>query len=626
MKSVLPFVPFAPFAPFLAQRSRTDRTTRFELMPRGFSHHAPKGAAPLFAPATAGSLGPRFPLQLGVAGLSAPSRRGVSEDELEAFIQTPLRMGESLLLTAVAGCGKSTALRLYAQRFFAVHGGRRGLYVCFGKAAQEDQQSKFNAAGLAAVDVKTLDALSYEATEWLHGGSVASMLHVLPSHVSMKSDACVRCVVRTLAAFVATESRSLEAWHVAQPLPPSVDGAAWTVGAVLALARGVWRRLCTPGVLPQPTHAVLTKVFLLSHAAAEVRYDLVLVDEAHDLTAAEFAAVNLIRGRRIYAHDGHQSIFGFRGCMAPESMAAAPFVHRRALTQSHRCGKPLASDVRCIVSGLTGDAEFEFRGAAGRTTTISTEAEPPVRAAREAGVRLAVVGACNLDLLRCAGRILDASPDTRLFFLSGAPFAFVHKVHGRAAVLAAAALLRGEAVATRPLSHFGSGERAWSRFHAWARDAAVDTHEVSWRSAAAVALSFPGAALQRLLEALEGRVADVDAADVTLTTAHAAKGLTWDWVALLDSLLHTPRERTDERLPQLAARLGVSAAAPGHVLLAGCGADAAAAREVADVFYVAATRASGRLSVTPRLAEWVEACRRSGAGDVYLSRGPVLVD
>ena len=99
--------------------------------------------------------------------------------ELAAIVAASVGEDEILKVCAVAGSGKSTALREYA----AARPHTACLYLTFNKPAQADQEAKFAAAGLAHVRVATLDALAYEATRWLHGGCVAPLLLV-------RTDAC----------------------------------------------------------------------------------------------------------------------------------------------------------------------------------------------------------------------------------------------------------------------------------------------------------------------------------------------------------------------------------------------------------------------------------------------------
>jgi len=103
---------------------------------------------------------------------------------LQAISSVQLGPGEIMKIGAVAGSGKSTALREYA----GAHP-QPTLSLAHSTAVQEDQEAKFAAAGLAHVTVLTLDALAFQATMPLHDGEVASTLLVRSEHVDFQSDA-----------------------------------------------------------------------------------------------------------------------------------------------------------------------------------------------------------------------------------------------------------------------------------------------------------------------------------------------------------------------------------------------------------------------------------------------------
>ena len=89
------------------------------------------------------------------------------------------------------------------------------------------------------------------------------------------------------------------------------------------------------------------------------------------------------------------------------------------------------------------------------------------------------------------------------------------------------------------LAHFAQdGLAAWENFKMWSRSPHADSYDIAWASAAAVIDAFPGQSLSRLLALLSAvETTDVSTATVILATPYIAKGLSWPWVALLDTYM-----------------------------------------------------------------------------------------
>ena len=133
-------------------------------------------------------------------------------DELRDIVDTELKPGEVMRLVAVAGAGKSTALRLFVRERPRV----QTLFVTFNKAAQEEQAAVFRAAGLAHVQVLTLDGLARQRTCWYHRGEVVDELQLEARHLSEAdaSDADVEMVRETLEAYMASAGPEIAESHL----------------------------------------------------------------------------------------------------------------------------------------------------------------------------------------------------------------------------------------------------------------------------------------------------------------------------------------------------------------------------------------------------------------------------
>ena len=70
-------------------------------------------------------------------------------------------------------------------------------------------------------------------------------------------------------------------------------------------------------------------------------YDIVMLDEAHDCSAAQIDIVVGVRGSTIVVFDGHQRIYGFRRAVGLDVLRGlvARAVASRRLTQTWRYGE-----------------------------------------------------------------------------------------------------------------------------------------------------------------------------------------------------------------------------------------------------------------------------------------------
>ena len=149
------------------------------------------------------------------------------------------------------------------------------------------------------------------------------------------------------------------------------------------------------------------------------------------------------------------------------------------------------------------------------------------------------------------------------------------------------------------LAHFAQdGLAAWENFKMWSRSPHADSYDIAWASAAAVIDAFPGQSLSRLLALLSAvETTDVSTATVILATPYVAKGLSWPWVALLDTYMLVHR----------GVRCSMDAD-PRELILHVCSSDVRAATELCNVLYVAMTRAELQLYIPQSVHGWLSAC------------------
>ena len=255
---------------------------------------------------------PRMPFVVPSSALvelpSRPPGEGLLQSRaLQSILRTKLAAGERMRITAVAGAGKSTTLREYARANPAL----RTLYLTFNRSVKRAQAAVYaREHGLAHVEVRTLGSVAYEATKDVHEGDVRDAVDVRGALPAAPAEV-VRAVGATLEAFFASDDAVVGRVHVDAALAASARGAASDEagdGGLVRLASTIWSKL---GVTLAHTTSSLQKLFQL-HYAAHQPYDLVLLDEAHDCTRCEIAAVFGMPGAVIVVYDARQCINQWR--------------------------------------------------------------------------------------------------------------------------------------------------------------------------------------------------------------------------------------------------------------------------------------------------------------------------
>jgi hypothetical protein len=537
-------------------------------------------------------------------------------DELGAILNTELGPGVVLKIMAVAGAGKSSALREIARR----HPEMRTLLTVFNRSAADDQATR--CADMPHVRVLTLDALVFEATADVHGGKVSREIDV--RDIGLPTPLWAGCVRAALAAYCASSDANLAESHVhlgGAPLPFDAQHVRASPSDVLAFARLAWLRVCDPGSGLSPTHGVLGKIYQLGRAALESRYDLILLDEAHDCTGAQLASVlGLPVCAKVLVYDPHQRINGFRHAVEAGVLESVPCTHVRTLSMSWRYGADVALLAQRIIRTFKQESTlFSVRGNLGVQSMVHVLAGLPARQAVEQGTRLAVLGSTNIEVLSSAYTLLQSDPALGLSvgFAAGGAFAHVHRTRGAQIVHDLARVRLGHTsgmidVDVARVAQLARDGHAWAPAVILAEEQQIctDGTGVNWMAARNLVANLEPATVMGMVALLGSCNRGADA-PITFSTVHVAKGLSWPWVALLDSFFLAGaigpmpivlQYGNAQSGRMLSTRDALAAACRRRLHTKPAESDA-----IVNLVYVAVTRAETRLFLPQNLAAWLQA-------------------
>jgi superfamily I DNA/RNA helicase len=421
---------------------------------------------------------------------------------------TTLGTGERLKVVAGAGTGKTTVLEAIVDRFQTLNS--RALVLAYNRAIMLEIRERF--AGKA--DVSTLHGLAFRSMGVgrlkrrlgaMYPWSVTRALSIPEMLFGAKQGALARAVIETLRQFYASADTTITAQHIplfAQRTLPAA-GAEWVVDRSRELFE-----MAAPGAktdLPLP-HDLYLKAWQCAGSPGLERYDSVLLDEAQD---ANPVIVHALAGARhaVFVGDPNQQIYMFRGSVDAMNLVTGPTL---PLTQSFRWGPEIARVANTILGHKQTPPQWALRGDPNQSSVLSA-LNPNDRHAR--------IYRANNDLMQDA---LFLSYLHRNVALVGDRNDIARSLEDANALRNG----RGNKVKHHLLRQFTTWEDA------------VQTADAGGSSAHVYELQQ----LVRLVEMYDTRLDDLIAllrqqqdeslADITLTTAHRAKGREWDKVVI----------------------------------------------------------------------------------------------
>lgn len=462
--------------------------------------------------------------------ISAPA--GVPPTGEQQAIIDAFKAGSALVVAAGAGTGKTSTLRMLSM----VAGHRRGLYVAYNASVAREARGKFP----AAVDCRTAHSLAFEqigqryahrlpqrgarnddGPRRLPATEVARILGLRGEQLGdrfLTGPALARLADQTVANYCRSAAEDIMPEHV--PDSAGLNGRGWAdmVAVLVPAARKLWADLCNPNGKLWFEHDHYLKMWSLDDPI--LRADYVMLDEAQDADPVIAYVVGRQRtetgAQLIYVGDQSQAIYGWRGAVD----AMSTFNGRRLqLTQSFRFGQPVADEANAWLDLL--GADLRLTGTERVASRLGYTEAPNAILCRTNGGAIGAV----LDMLEAGRRVALVGGGREI-----KAFAYAAKdlMAGRPCSLPELAAFR----TWRELCEYVEDERAGA-------DLKVRVKMVQRYG--------PGTlidTINRLTPERRGLASAGPAPEVTVSTAHKAKGLEWPAVRIGDDF--APPEDGDE--------------------------------------------------------------------------------
>jgi AAA domain/UvrD-like helicase C-terminal domain len=427
--------------------------------------------------------------------------------------------GGRLVIEAGAGTGKTSTLRMLA----AATPRRRGLYVAYNRAIKDDAAGSFP----SNVECRTANSLAWHAVGWVHAdkldrprqraADVAAILGIrkrfttvnaVDEDIVFRPVELARIAKDTITRFCYSADLGLRSRHV--PRIPGLSRDAWTDLAdhILPFALTGWLDLCDAqrGQL-RLDHDHYLKMWHLR--GPFLPWDTIFLDEAQDANPVIADAVtSQSHAQLVLVGDRQQQLYAWRG--AVDAMNDFDADHRLNLTRSFRFGPAIAAEANVWLEML--GAELRLTGHDPINSTVGVA---------DHDTATAILCRTNAGTI---AQIIVANERGRTPALAGG---------GREiASLAKAAmdLQAGRAVSHPDLLAFNS----WGEVREY-----CDSDTDAGNLATFVRLVDDYGA-KEILDLVDGLGAE-EHADVTVSTAHKAKGREWDRVLISSDFAPTLR-------------------------------------------------------------------------------------
>lgn len=260
-------------------------------------------------------------------------------------------------INAFAGTGKTTTLISYTE----VRPNTRFLYIAYNKSIQLDAEKRFP----RNVTCKTMHSIAYAATakpfakaKKIRSPSNGAVFSSLQHMAGFNTFSRATYALRTVNNYIASTDRFMVLDHVptlakGEPITPEQRQQ------YLADALDLWEKMQDlRNKYIGMSHDGYLKLFQLKESVdfattiSKAPFDVILVDEAQDMSPANIDLLLRQNAPRILVGDPNQQIYGFRGAVNAMSLIDCSTVFY--LTQSFRFGPQIAHLCDTLLSGLKG--------------------------------------------------------------------------------------------------------------------------------------------------------------------------------------------------------------------------------------------------------------------------------
>eukprot|EP01083_Nonionella_stella_P034894 95397_1 len=500
--------------------------------------------------------------------------------EQNKVVNCPVEKGDVIKVLAFAGSGKTTTALHFIANYLAKSPRSRVLYLTFSRALREDTAARLSAMGLDNADARTLHSLTRDPYGKKHSDRTgisfgdpnpADIVEIFgwPEERKYRHKMAL-CVRDTLKSFFWSAAPKITlshvpTWKIDNTIIKSGSGKVFTSAECLVCAKDLWEIMKDSyNRKVRITFDGYQKLYQMNKTIVDDSYDVVVVDEAQDLSRCQAAIVMRMPAAKLLIGDNHQEIYRWRGSFG--FLESVPATKTFCLPHSWRFGRSGAQVLNAIIGlkqrifqpnsphltsrniltdscHVIGDVRkddryFNTMDDLGELFTpgFSRFEEPPPnsspwQSSRSPTFQICVITRSNshmfFEAVRAASKDKSIAFHSKSFNCDGLKYRVnqiksVYKLYFEKAIIL--------------------NNVPWKSFNELS-EFAVASEDTTLQSSIEVVEKFKEDTLQNLelikTKMLQG--GDIRKADVILTTAHGAKGCEWDCVLVADDFISGPQ-------------------------------------------------------------------------------------
>ncbi|RXI36597.1 DNA helicase [Malaciobacter mytili] len=263
----------------------------------------------------------------------------------------------SFKINAVAGSGKTTTLLEYAKK----HPTLKILYLAYNKSLQTSLEEKLKTSNISNMQIKTIHSLAFTKMQaWNYKISYDLKIDTIYKCIKemdsfFEPSANYLALIKDIVNFYCNSSHIqldevlLQNYKKYSDLDAKILKIIKTKSANI-LNHTKYILTCMKTHKIEATHDFYLKLFFLNKKiSSNLEYDLILVDEAQDISDVMIAIVEAQNCKRVYVGDSFQQIYSFRYALNALDKINLPSYN---LSKSFRFGDNLAKNIQETLNKL----------------------------------------------------------------------------------------------------------------------------------------------------------------------------------------------------------------------------------------------------------------------------------
>ncbi|RXJ96472.1 DNA helicase [Malaciobacter molluscorum] len=328
----------------------------------------------------------------------------------------------SFKINAVAGSGKTTTLLEYAKQFPKL----KILYLAYNKSLQISLEEKLHKLKISNMQIKTIHSLAYNKMQaWnfrlthdLKMQTIAACIKEFENTRAYEPTANYLALIKDIVNFycnsslVNIDTKLLQNYKKYSNLDAKIlkllklreDNILNHTKYILS---------CMKNNKVESTHDFYLKFFYLNkRISSNLGYDLILVDEAQDISDVMIAIVENQKCKRVYVGDSFQQIYSFRFAINALDKIKLPTYN---LSKSFRFSNKLAKTIESNLNEIYEKNELKKLKIFGLENKVSKVGKNVV----DYNKQFCVISRSSFALIKEVIKFLNQKKDYKIYFEGG---------------------------------------------------------------------------------------------------------------------------------------------------------------------------------------------------------------